>query len=91
MRKSKSDVRTAVAGLTLVAVTGTAFAVDVSEIERRRLFEPTQAELQQEAAGRIYVYDGLSDADIARAMDDEFFRVENMMFIRVRKTDKRAP
>jgi len=88
MRKSKSDVRTAVAGLTLVAVTGTAFAVDVSEIERRRLFEPTQAELQQEAAGRIYIYDGLSDADIARAMDDEFFRVENMMFIRVRKTDK---
>ena len=76
--------------LTLVAVTGTAFALDVSEIERRRLFEPTEAELKQEATGRIYIYDGLSDADIARAMDDEFYRVESMMFIGVKKTDEQG-
>jgi len=63
-------------------------ASDLSAIEKRRLFEPTEAELRQEAKGRIYIYDGLSDTDIARAMDEEFARAESMMFIRVRKTDK---
>jgi len=67
---------------------GIVSASDLSAIEKRRLFEPTDAELQQEAKGRIYIYDGLHDTDIARAMDEEFARVENMMFIRVRNTDK---
>ena len=44
------------------------------------------AELAAEAEGRIYIYDGLTDRDIQRAMNEEFERVENMMFIRTRKT-----
>jgi hypothetical protein len=77
-------------GMTLMATIGTAYAADVSEIEKRRLFQPTQAELLQEATGRIYIYDGLSDADIDRAMEAEFGRVESMMFVRVKKTDARG-
>jgi hypothetical protein len=65
-----------------------AHATDVSEIELRRLFEPTQAELSAEQEGRIYIYDGLRDTDIQRALEEEFNRVENMMFIRTIKTDK---
>jgi hypothetical protein len=76
--------------MTLMATVGVASAADVSEIEKRRLFQPTQAELQEEAAGRIYIYDGLTHADIERAMDEEFHRVESMMFIRVKKTDERG-
>jgi hypothetical protein len=60
---------------------------DVSEIERRRLFEPTPAELRTEAAGRVYIYEGLRDTDVERALDEEFERVQNMMFIRVKPTD----
>ncbi|MCG6898032.1 MAG: hypothetical protein LJE61_09185 [Thiocapsa sp.] len=62
-------------------------AADVRDIEIRRLFEPTPAELRQEGAGRIYIYEGLTEADIARAMDSEFERVESMMFIRIPVTD----
>ena len=65
-----------------------AAAADVAQIELRRLFEPTEAELAAESKGRIYIYDGLRDVDIQRALDQEFERVESMMFIRSRKTDE---
>lgn len=63
-------------------------ATDVSDIELRRLFEPTKAELAAEEQGRIYIYDGLRDTDVQRALDEEFERVDQMMFIRIRKTDE---
>jgi hypothetical protein len=63
-------------------------ATDVSDIELRRLFEPTEAELAAEERGRIYIYDGVRDVDVQRALDEEFERVDHMMFIRIRKTDE---
>jgi hypothetical protein len=72
---------------TALLWSSTVAATDVSEIELRRLFEPTQAELAAEERGRIYIYDGLRDVDVQRALDEEFERVDNMMFIRIRKTD----
>ena len=80
--------------LAAVGVTATLFGsrlaaeADVSKIELRRLLDPTEAELAAEADGRIYIYDGLTDRDIQEAMNEEFERVENMMFIRTRKTDE---
>ena len=70
----------------LAAASSMAFAADVSDIELRRLFEPTAAELTAEASGRIYIYEGLRDIDVERAMGEEFKRVESMMFIRTKKT-----
>jgi hypothetical protein len=69
-------------------ISAPAQATDVSEIELRRLFDPTPAELSAEAEGRIYIYDGLRDTDIQRALEEEFHRVESMMFIRTIKTDE---
>ena len=77
-------------GWMLIGACGAAFAADVSEIDRRRLFNPIEAELRAEADGRIYIYDGLREIDIAHAMDQEFERVESMMFIRVRSTDEKG-
>jgi len=71
-----------------VGVTAPKGAADVSAIERRRLFEPTSGELRAEAAGRIYIYEGLRDTDVERALEEEFKRVQNMMFIRVKPTDQ---
>jgi hypothetical protein len=74
----------------LTAWSGEATAADVSEIEQRRLFSPTEAELASEAEGRIYIYDGLTGVDVQRALNEEFDRVEHMMFIRTKKTDKQG-
>jgi hypothetical protein len=59
-------------------------AADLRDTELRRLFEPTAAELRAEQAGRIYIYEGLQQADIARALSEQFTRVNSMMFIRVK-------
>ena len=70
----------------LAAASSVAFATDVSDIELRRLFVPTAAELAAEASGKVYIYEGLRDIDVERAIEEEFKRVENMMCIRTKKT-----
>jgi hypothetical protein len=65
----------------------TLIAADVTDIERRRLFEPTASERAEEEAGRIYIYDSLPDKVVEEAVDQEFDRIENMMFIRTKKTN----
>jgi tellurite resistance protein len=74
--------------LAFSCVTVAAAAAGVSDIELRRLFEPTTSERAAEAKGEIYIYEGLRDIDVQRAMDEQFGRVENMMFIRTIKTDE---
>jgi hypothetical protein len=77
-----------VAPAILLAVAASASAENVRDIELRRLFDPTHAEIASEAEGRIYIYDGLTSLDVQRALNEEFDRVENMMFIRIQRTDK---
>jgi hypothetical protein len=74
--------------LLLFRLSSLAYADDLDEIEKRRLFSPTPAELSAEARGRIYIYDGLRDVDIDHAMEHDFERIEAMMFIRTKKTDQ---
>lgn len=74
--------------LLLFSLSNLAYAGDLYEIEKRRLFSPVPAERSAEARGQIYIYDGLRDLDIDRAMDQEFARIENLMFIRTKKTDQ---
>ncbi|MGB5735890.1 MAG: hypothetical protein WBM40_15750 [Thiohalocapsa sp.] len=69
-------------------VAGAADEADVTDIELRRLLEPTPSELAQEESGRIYIYDGLRDIDVDHAMREHFDRVEHMMFIRTKETDE---
>ncbi len=52
--------------------------------QERRLFEPKPAELASEAAGRVVIYDGLTEPQVDKAMDQAFDRIEHMMFIRVK-------
>lgn len=76
-------------GLAVVGTLSLATATqgkDLREIELRRLFEPTSAELRAERQGRIFIYEGLREGDIARAMREQFQRVDSMMFIRVQPT-----
>jgi len=79
-----------VAGTVLLAMATGALAEELRDIELRRLFDPTEAEVASEAEGRIYIYDGLTDVDVQRALNEEFDRVEHMMFIRTQKTDAKG-
>ncbi len=46
-----------------------------------RLFAPGAAALAQEARGTVVIYEGIRDVDVERAMDEQFERLEHMMFV----------
>ena len=50
--------------------------------QKRVLFSPGPEILRAEAAGRVMIYDGLRNRTVEKALDDQFGRIENMMFIR---------
>lgn len=56
---------------------------NVDKWQMNRLFEPTKYQEKTEAAGKIVIYDGLLDITVAKAIDENFNRIENMMFTRV--------
>jgi hypothetical protein len=55
-----------------------------------RLLNPDGKQLRLERKGRVYIYDGLRDSDIRRAMHEQFDRVESMMFIGTIITDEKG-
>ncbi len=51
------------------------------------LYAPSEAQRRVEDRGRVVIYDGLHSTDIDRAFDEQFDRVENMMFVNTVLTD----
>ena len=51
--------------------------------QMRRLMNPTPAELASEKKGRIHIYDSLDINQVDAALDNNFERIENMMFTRI--------
>ncbi len=55
--------------------------------EERSLFSPTTARIRDERRGHITIYQGLTDVTVEKAMDQQFARIESMMFVGTRVTD----
>jgi len=58
-----------------------------SDWQERRLMQPSAAERASEDAGQVFIYDRLDEAIVDTALDSNFGRMENMMFVRVRHTE----
>ncbi len=54
----------------------------VDEYQYKVLFTPSEGILQAEAKGRVMIYDGLENETVELAMNEQFQRIEHMMFVR---------
>lgn len=52
------------------------------------LFNPGEQQLHLEEKGRVVIYDHLKSSDIERAFDEQFDRIESMMFVSTVLTDE---
>ena len=66
--------------LALIPATGLAHN-QIDTIQLKNLFVPSQSQLHRETKGHIYINDGLTDRLVNQAMDEQFNRIENMMFV----------
>jgi hypothetical protein len=58
----------------------------LDQFYRTVLLNPSKAIQVAEARGRVTIYDGLDNEVVDRAMDSQFDRIENMMFVGIRRT-----
>jgi hypothetical protein len=70
-------------GIPLMA----AEAVAAQDWQERRLLAPSERQLSSEQLGRVVIYDGLDERLVDSALDTQFGRMENMMFVGVRHTE----
>jgi hypothetical protein len=71
---------TLIAGLSGVATVATA----AENWQERRLLHPTAAEIESEKRGRVFIYDRLQEGVVDEALDENFSRIDSMMFVRMR-------
>jgi hypothetical protein len=51
------------------------------------LFNPGDHQYEMERRGRVFIYDGLRDTVIEQALDEQYDRIEGMMFVNTVVTD----
>ena len=78
--KDRNVIAGALFALAVVLSTGSVYAED--DYQQNVLFNPSPVILLAEAGGRIMIYDGLKSETVELALNEQFERIENMMFVR---------
>jgi len=84
-QKSGSEINLLARTLLMLSIllsSASVYAVD--EYQYSVLFSPSPSMLMAEARGRVMIYDGLENKTVDLAMDEQFQRIENMMFVGTR-------
>lgn len=63
-------------------------ALAMEQWQHNRLFNPSPVDREFEKRGDVIIYDGLTDVTVKKALDENFDRIQNMMFTRTVITDK---
>ena len=73
-------------GIALNLLFQDALATEIGvDWELNQLHNPSPALLDIERSGRVTIYDGVEVAEVDKAMDDQFDRIDSMMFVRVKQ------
>ena len=72
----------------LLAGSAQALAGEAGDYQLQRLLSPTPEQEKAERAGKVMIYDSLTQAQVNRAMDNQFPRIGSMMFVRTRYIDE---
>jgi len=78
---------TAIAITVICQMWGTAASADPDpegDWQLGMIHDPSDAQLRVEERGRVYIYDGVYDTEVKLAMDTQFNRLDNMMFVRTK-------
>ena len=60
-----------------------------SDWQLKRLLQPSEQDLRLEQQhGKVLIYDGLYSKDIDQALNEQFGRIDHMMFVRVKVEKK---
>lgn len=60
----------------------------IEQWQINRLFNPGENQRKQEQDGMVFIYDGIKGNIVNRVMDEEFDRLDSMMFTRTIITDE---
>ena len=69
--------------LIFIVITASASTNADDSFQEKMLFAPSEYMLKAEERGRIMIYDGLEAKVVDKALNTQFGRIENMMFVRI--------